>query len=100
MASNSLPEHHRVIVVGAGFNGVSIAKTYLDINPSVDIVLIDCESSVGGVWSRERVYPGLYYEAPTPLADFPELTMLEELGLEDWSDVSGYQVNELLVFAS
>ena len=97
MDSRLSPEHHRVIVVGTGFNGLSIAKTYLDIDASVDVILIDCESSVGGVWSRERIYPGLHYETPTPTLDWTEMSMADEFGMEDWSDVTGYQVNEFIV---
>jgi dimethylaniline monooxygenase (N-oxide forming) len=97
MGSAAPPEHHKVIVLGAGINGISIAKTYLDIDPSVDILLVDCESSIGGVWSMDRIYPGLMYEVPTPLLDFSQLDMCEEFGMEKWSDVTGYRVNEFLV---
>ena len=97
MGSNALSEHHKVVVLGAGFNGISIAKTYLDVDPSVDILLVDCESSVGGVWSKERIYPGLHYEAPASLLNFSELDLCEEFDMEKWSDVTGYRVNEFLV---
>lgn len=33
MAPNGSPEHHKVIVLGAGINGLALAKTYLDIDP-------------------------------------------------------------------
>jgi dimethylaniline monooxygenase (N-oxide forming) len=97
MGSITPPEHHKVIVLGAGINGLSMAKTYLDIDPSVDILLVDCGSSLGGVWSKERIYHGLHYEAPTPLLNFTEFDMCEEFGMEEWADVSGYRVNEFLV---
>jgi dimethylaniline monooxygenase (N-oxide forming) len=97
MMGSSAPEHHKVIVLGAGINGIAFAKTYLDIDPSVDILLVDCEASIGGVWSKERIYPGLHYEAPAPLLNFSELDMCEEFGMEKWSDVTGYRVNEFLV---
>ncbi|KAG0652215.1 FAD-dependent monooxygenase DEP4 [Hyphodiscus hymeniophilus] len=97
MDSNAAPEHHRVLVVGAGINGLIIAKTYLEIDPSVDVLIIDCEPSLGGVWSKDRIYPGLCYEAPTPLLDFSDMTMAEEFGMEDWTDIPGDRVNEHLV---
>lgn len=97
MASIGMHEHHKVIVLGAGITGISAAKTYLDIDPSVDLLIVDRESSIGGVWSAERIYPGLYYEVPPPLLDFTDLDMCQELGIEQWSDVTGYQVNEFMV---
>lgn len=97
MASSVGLEHHKVIVLGAGFNGVAVAKTYLDIDPSVDILLVDRESSVGGVWSTERIYPGLYYEMPAPLMSFNDMDICQELGIEKWSDVTAYQINTFLV---
>ena len=97
MSAKGSPKHHEVIIIGTGFNGVAAAKTYLDIKPYVDVLLIDRESSLGGVWSASRIYPGLTYEMPAPLVDYSDMTMKEELGIEDWSDVTGYQVNEYLV---
>ena len=100
MGSSAPPEHHKVIVLGAGINGIVLAKTYLDIDPSVDILLVDCEASIGGVWSKERIYPGLNYEVPTPMLNFTQLDMCEEFGMGNWEDVSGYRVNEFLVWHS
>jgi len=65
MAGTDISKHHKVIMVGTGFTGLIAAKTYLAIDPNVDILLIDGESSIGGVWSASRIYPGLEYEAPT-----------------------------------
>jgi dimethylaniline monooxygenase (N-oxide forming) len=94
---SSAPEYHKVIVVGAGINGITLAKTYLGIDPLVDILLVDSELSIGGVWSKERVYPGLHYEVPVPLLDFSDLGMREEFGMKTWDVVTGFRVNEFLV---
>jgi dimethylaniline monooxygenase (N-oxide forming) len=100
MAPSVASNHHRVLVVGAGFNGIAAAKIYLEIDPLVDILLIDGESSIGGVWSASRIYPGLQYEMPAPMLDFPDMSMCKELGIEEWSDVDGDQVNDYLVCCS
>lgn len=34
-------------------------KTYLEVNPSSNVVLLEAESSVGGVWAKHRLYSGL-----------------------------------------
>lgn len=51
MASSQTPEHHKVIVIGAGFTGLSAAKTYISIDPAVDLLVIDGDDGIGGVVS-------------------------------------------------
>ena len=36
-----------------------MAKTYLEVNPSAKVTILESAESVGGVWSEERLYPGL-----------------------------------------
>ncbi|WEW59891.1 hypothetical protein PRK78_005372 [Emydomyces testavorans] len=48
-----------LIVVGAGINGLACARTYLAINPSARIVILELAASIGGVWAEERLYPSL-----------------------------------------
>jgi dimethylaniline monooxygenase (N-oxide forming) len=76
---------------------VVAAKTYLSIDPSVDLLVIDCEGSVGGVWSESRIYPGLVYQVPAPLMSFTDMDICEELGIEEWTDVAGGQINKFFV---
>ncbi|KZV98736.1 FAD/NAD(P)-binding domain-containing protein [Exidia glandulosa HHB12029] len=47
----------RVAVIGAGLAGLITAKTLLDDGFNVQVLTRD--ESVGGVWCRSRVYPGL-----------------------------------------
>ena len=61
MASPSPSKPHKVIIVGAGINGILAPKTYLQIKPDVDILIIDSEKSIGGVWAATRIYPGLCF---------------------------------------
>ncbi|XMA18642.1 hypothetical protein WAI453_011433 [Rhynchosporium graminicola] len=96
MASPHSTSHHDVVIIGAGHNGIVAAKTYLQMSPFVDLLIIDGEKSLGGVWSAERIYPGLIYEMPYPMMNFTDFDIGEELGIELWGDVTGYQVNEAL----
>jgi len=92
-----MANHHDVIILGAGFNGLIAAKTYLQIKPSIDILILDSGDAIGGVWSKSRIYPGLLYEMPTPLLNFSDFDMCRELGMEMWEDVNAAQVNKFLV---
>ncbi|KAF9890415.1 hypothetical protein FE257_006083 [Aspergillus nanangensis] len=44
-------------------NGLIAAKIYLDLAPSTNLLIIDDGSSIGGVWSRENIYPDLFAQA-------------------------------------
>lgn len=48
-----------LVVVGCGWNGVAMAKTYHEADPSATMRLVDTANTVGGCWAKERVYPGL-----------------------------------------
>ncbi|KAK6355586.1 hypothetical protein TWF696_004686 [Orbilia brochopaga] len=70
-------EHFDLVIVGAGISGLYAARAYLAIQPSIKLVVVDSLSSVGGVWSRERVYPGLHVQTA------PEYFELAELRYKD-----------------
>jgi dimethylaniline monooxygenase (N-oxide forming) len=68
----------RVIVIGAGWSGLAAAKTYLQIDPAIDLTILDDDSTVGGVWSSARLYPGLIANSPNGLYEYSDLSMVTE----------------------
>lgn len=38
---------------------MAFAKTYLEVNPSCRMLVLDSQGSVGGTWAAERIYRGL-----------------------------------------
>ena len=68
----------RVIVIGSGWSGLAAAKTYLQMNPAIDLTILDDDSTVGGVWSTDRLYPGLIANSPNGLYEFSDLSMVTE----------------------
>jgi cation diffusion facilitator CzcD-associated flavoprotein CzcO len=42
-----------------GWHGLAAAKTYLEVNPTSNLVVLEEASTVGGVWAEHRLYPGL-----------------------------------------
>lgn len=62
----------RIAIIGAGFAGVSSAKTLSSLGYSVTV--FEKEKEVGGVWAASRRYPGLTTQNPRStyaLSDFP-----------------------------
>ena len=45
-------------IIGAGAAGLITAKTLLD--DGFEVLVITRDASVGGVWCKDRVYPGLH----------------------------------------
>ena len=91
----SVSDPRKVFIIGAGLYGLVAAKTYLEINPEIRLTIIDADSSIGGVWSRSRIYPGLVADHPAPVFEFSDLHT-EELGIPRWSDLTGEMMHAYL----
>ncbi|OJJ48022.1 hypothetical protein ASPZODRAFT_64389 [Penicilliopsis zonata CBS 506.65] len=48
-----------LVIIGAGWFGLSALKTYRQLHPTENVLLVDSAASVGGVWAKERLYAGL-----------------------------------------
>jgi cation diffusion facilitator CzcD-associated flavoprotein CzcO len=57
--------HLHVIVIGAGFSGLSVASRLLE-GGEEDFVVLERGESVGGVW-RDNTYPGVACDVPSHL---------------------------------
>ncbi|KAE8443031.1 hypothetical protein EG329_002425 [Mollisiaceae sp. DMI_Dod_QoI] len=86
----------RVVIIGAGWAGLVAAKTYLEIDPEIQLSIFDSERHLGGVWNKDRCFPGFLADSPAGLFDFSDLPMRDALGIKDWSDLPGDQVYEYL----
>jgi len=95
--SSEAPTPTDVIIIGAGWYGLSAAKTYLAVKSSTTLQIIDNGDSIGGVWSKSRVYPRLVLNQPTPHMEYSDFSMSEVAGgLEDYSDISGELVTKYI----
>lgn len=43
----------------SGWFGLAAAKTYVELHPSENVVILEAGATVGGVWAEHRLYPGL-----------------------------------------
>lgn len=62
------PRRHPVVIVGAGFGGLTVAATLKDSGIH-DFVILEEGDDVGGVW-RENTYPGCACDVPSHLYSF------------------------------
>ncbi|KAI4125167.1 MAG: hypothetical protein LQ338_004422 [Usnochroma carphineum] len=69
------PERFDIAVVGAGISGIAAAKFYLDVHPDCNLVILEKDKSVGGVWNSERVYDTFYTQTPLGIWEYSDMTM-------------------------
>ncbi|GKU06433.1 monooxygenase family protein [Fusarium langsethiae] len=67
-----------VIVIGAGWYGLMAARTFLELAPDTNLLILDDGKTVGGVWSKERIYPSLFAQISHPLFEYSFYPMPEE----------------------
>lgn len=78
-----------------GIHGIAVAKTYLQIDPEIDISILDSNRTVGGVWSEECIYPGLMSQQQIGLFEFSDMPM-DRTGIPSNGYVPAIRVHEYL----
>ncbi len=58
-----------------GWYGLVAARTYLRLRPEVNILIIDSDDTVGGVWSEKRLYPNLVAQVKHGLFNYTDTPM-------------------------
>lgn len=77
------------IIIGAGPSGLCAAKTLLQYDSEAEIVILDANSTLGGVWSKERIYPTLKTNNLRGGIDFTDLAVDESFGVKPKEHISG-----------
>ncbi|KAH7169976.1 hypothetical protein EDB81DRAFT_150410 [Dactylonectria macrodidyma] len=78
-----------IIIIGTGVGGLSAAKTYLEIEPKADILLLEKRKTIGGVWADENCYDGLKTNNLLGTYEFTDFPMGEKYGLKEGSHIPG-----------
>ncbi|KAF8470841.1 hypothetical protein BDZ91DRAFT_678162 [Kalaharituber pfeilii] len=80
MGSTTLPGDSgcKVIIVGSGFFGLAAARTYLKVDPSISLTILEADPCLGGTWSRDRVYPTLMVQQPLGAYEYPDTPMIPD----------------------
>lgn len=85
-----------VIVVGAGIQGLVAAKTYIACDPSVDLLILDLNASVGGVWAKEKMYPRLRSNNLLGTLEFTDFPMHAGFGVKKEEHIPGETLHKYL----
>ncbi|KIX04984.1 uncharacterized protein Z518_05856 [Rhinocladiella mackenziei CBS 650.93] len=86
-----------LVLVGAGWHGLAMAKTYSEICPESSMLILDSSNSIGGTWAQERLYPGLKTNNIFGSYEFGDFPMTpEKYGLEPMQHIPGNVVHDYL----
>lgn len=81
----------------SGWHGLAAAKTYIQLHPSENVVVIDSASSIGGVWCKERLYPGLKSNNMLGTYEFSDFPMEERVyGIKKGEHMPGFVLQRYL----
>jgi cation diffusion facilitator CzcD-associated flavoprotein CzcO len=82
-----------ILIVGAGPSGLCAAKTFLQYDPSTEIVVVESRASLGGVWSKEQLYPTLKTNNLLGTLDLLDFEMDDSFGIKPEQHVPGDVMN-------
>ncbi|KAJ5367911.1 uncharacterized protein N7496_007671 [Penicillium cataractarum] len=90
-------ENVDLVVVGAGWSGLAAIKTYRDLNPDSNVLLLEAADSVGGVWAKHRLYKGLKSNNMLGTYEFSDFPMDEAtFGVKPGEHIPGETVQQYL----
>ncbi|KAJ4122943.1 hypothetical protein NW768_009933 [Fusarium equiseti] len=72
-----MTETYDIVVVGTGWFGLAASKAIHQISPNASLLILESASSVGGTWSKHRLYPGLKSNNMKGTYEFPDFPMDE-----------------------
>ncbi|KAH6647950.1 hypothetical protein BKA67DRAFT_662692 [Truncatella angustata] len=63
------------VVVGAGLYGLAAARQFHHMQPDCSLAIFDSQSSLGGTWAEERLYPNLKSNNLLGTYEYPGFSM-------------------------
>lgn len=81
----------------AGWYGLAVAATYLQVHSTANILVLESQSTVGGVWSQERQYPDLKSNNMLGTYEYPDFPMnTETYGVKAGEHIPGHVIHRYL----
>jgi len=81
--------NYDVVIVGAGLQGLATARIFLQIEPDLNLLIVDSNKTMGGVWAKENLYPGLVTNNLLGTYEYTDFPMDETFGLKKEEHIPG-----------
>ena len=78
-----------VVVVGAGLQGLATARKFLQLDPNLNLTVIERNYTIGGVWAEEKVYTGLSSNSLLGKYEYSDFPMDESLSVKKGEHIPG-----------
>ena len=85
-----------VVVVGAGLQGLAAARKFLQLDPNLNLTVIDVRHTIGGVWAEEQLYTGLRSNNLRGTYEYTDLPMDDSFGVKEDEHIPGNCLHEYL----
>ncbi|KIW43913.1 uncharacterized protein PV06_04963 [Exophiala oligosperma] len=82
------------LIIGAGPSGLCAAKTILECEPEAKVKVLDANQTLGGVWSKQIIYPSLKTNNLRGGIDFSDFPMHDGFGIQDGQHPTGDVMHE------
>lgn len=86
--------NYDIVIVGAGLQGLAAARIFLQLEPELKLLIVDSNMSVGGVWAKENLYPGLKTNNLRGTFEYTDFPMDDALGVKNEEHIPGEVVCE------
>ncbi|ESZ98416.1 hypothetical protein SBOR_1197 [Sclerotinia borealis F-4128] len=64
-----------IIVIGSGLSGLAFARFYLDIHPEANLLILEQDCCLGGVWSSKRSYDEFWCQSGRRMSGFSDVPL-------------------------
>ncbi|KAI0120956.1 hypothetical protein BJ170DRAFT_153875 [Xylariales sp. AK1849] len=86
-----------LVVIGAGCYGLAAAKIFHEINPEKSLTIIEAAPTLGGVWAKHKLYPGLKTNNMLGTYEYPDFPMdTETFGVKPGEHIPGQVCHDYL----
>ena len=89
-----MESNYDVIIVGAGLQGLVTARIFLELEPDLKLLILDSNGSIGGVWAKENLYPGLMTNNLRGTYEYTDFPMDDALGVKKEEHIPGEVIHE------
>jgi hypothetical protein len=86
-----------LLLINIGWFGLAAAKTYVEVNPSENVIVLESAETLGGVWSEDGLYPGLNTNNLLGTYEYSDFPMDEStFGVKPGEHIPGHVVHMYL----